>query len=279
MTGLVERAADHSKSKPAGIAGRDFISWSQLSTYRQCPLKYQFRYLDKIEPEFVATSLLVGSSIHSAIDHHHRRQLEGADLPSLDELLTEFWDEWKCRAENSPSVRFNKNEDCNTIHDLAQRMLSRFVAREFRESPGVVIGIEESLRGSLLPDQPEFLGIVDLVFESDDRLVIRDYKTSRSKWNQGTAESSADQLILYGELACQLLPNKQMTLEFVVVTKTKSPTVESIQVATDSKRIKRTKLVASRTLDAIATGVFYPNKSLMNCSTCPFRSACSAWKN
>jgi hypothetical protein len=74
---VVERAIEHSTNKPDGVAGRDFVSWSQLSTFRQCPLKYRFRYLDKAEPEFVASSLLVGSSIHSAIELHHRRQLEG----------------------------------------------------------------------------------------------------------------------------------------------------------------------------------------------------------
>ena len=41
-----------------------------------------------------------------------------------------------------------------------------------------MIGIEESLRENRHPTvDPEFLGIVDLVFESDDHLVIRDYKT------------------------------------------------------------------------------------------------------
>ena len=81
--------ADRSSTKPEGVAGRDFVSWSQLSTFRQCPLKYQFRYLDKAEPEYVASSLLVGSSIHSAIELHHRRQLEGGEQPTLDKLLTE----------------------------------------------------------------------------------------------------------------------------------------------------------------------------------------------
>jgi RecB family exonuclease len=277
MIGVAKGPVLGTTSKPDGVAGRDFISWSQLSTFRQCPLKYQFRYLDKVEPEFVASSLLLGSSIHSAIEFHHRRQLEDAATPSLDELVTEFWDEWKSRTEDSPEVRFNRKEDFNSIHELAERMLAGFLDSELREPTGVVIGIEESLRGSLIADQPEFLGIVDLVFESGDQVTVRDYKTSRSKWNQGTAESSSDQLMLYGELAKSLLPGKELTLEFVVLTKTKSPTIHSFQIATESNRIERTKLVAERTLDAISTGVFYPNKSPMNCSTCPYRSACAAW--
>jgi CRISPR/Cas system-associated exonuclease Cas4 (RecB family) len=265
-------------TKPAGTPGVDFISWSQLSTFRQCPLKYQFRYLDRLEPEFVSSSLLVGGSVHRAIEFHHRRQLESDEPATLDELLSEFWDEWRCRTEESPEIRFGKNECVGSIDDLAKRMLSSFMASDHAEAPGVVIGIEESLRDTVIDGRPEFLGIVDLVFDAGDALTIRDYKTSRSKWNQGTAESAAGQLFLYAELARDLLPNRKVQVEFAVITKTKSPTVELFKVDADRKRLERTKRVAGRTLDAIATGVFYPNQSAVNCSGCPFRSACSAWR-
>lgn len=54
------------------------------------------------------------------------------------------------------------------------------------------------------------------------------------------------------------------------------PEIEIFQVEADDKRIERTKLVAERTLDAIGSGVIYPNRSAMNCSGCPYRTACSA---
>ncbi len=241
-------------------------------------LKYRFRYLDRLEPEFVSASLLVGSSIHAAIEHHHRRQLESGEPAVLDELLEVFWDEWRCRMEESPEVRFGKNEDVASIDELAKRMLSSFIDSDLAKAPGVVIGIEESLRSTVIDARPEFLGIVDLVFESGDALTIRDYKTSRSKWNQGTAESSADQLFLYAEIAKALVPGKKVEVEFVVLTKTKSPTIELFKVNPDPQRLERTKHVASRTLDAIEAGIFYPNQSAMNCGGCPYRSACAAWR-
>ncbi len=275
---MIGLANANRKSKPQGIAGRDFVSWSQLSTFRQCPLRYRFRYLDKIEPEFVASSLLIGSAIHSAIELVNRQQLEGNQCPDIEELLAEFWAEWKSRTEEANEVRFGKTEDIDKVHQLAVRMLTAFLASGFVNVPGVVIGIEESLRATIIPGRPEFLGIVDLAFEANDVLVIRDYKTSRSKWNQGNAESSGDQLRLYGELAKSLLPDHDIRYEFVVLTKTKSPTVELFHVQPDTKRAERTKLIADRTLDAIESGVFYPSPSPMNCSTCPYRSACSTWR-
>ncbi len=44
-------------------------SFSQLSLYQQCPKKYQFRYLDKIERDFETTpDLVLGTSVHSALE-------------------------------------------------------------------------------------------------------------------------------------------------------------------------------------------------------------------
>ena len=114
------------------------------------------------------------------------------------------------------------------------------------------------------------LGIVDLVFQSDDRLVVRDYKTAGRKWNQGNAESNAGQLELYGELVKKLVPDRELSFEFIVLTKTKSPAVERFTVESSRRRIERTKLIANITLDAIATGVFYSNKNPMTCATCPY---------
>ena len=270
-------AIDHPSSMTTGSIRSEYVSWSQMWTFRQCPLKFRFRYLDRIEPEHVASSLLVGSSIHSAIEMLHRRQLAGEVVPDLDELVTEFWESWKERTEDSPVVRFNKSEDLNSIHELADRMLKAFLASDDSVVSSRVIGIEESLSEEVLEGERPLLGIIDLIYEDDGKVVIRDYKTSRSRWNQGNAEASAGQILLYGELVRKLLPNTPVSFEFVVISKAKSPTVERFEIEPSAKRLSRTKVVANRTLEAIETGLFYPVKTPM-CSTCTYRSACAAWK-
>ena len=279
MISLVKPPTGPVSTKPIGLAGRDFVSWSQLNTFRRCPLQYRFRYLDKVEPEYIASSLLIGSSIHSAIELYHQRELEGALLPVLEELVAQFWTEWKDRTEDSAEVRFSKREgNVDAVGQLASRMLSSFLESPQRNTDGVIIGIEERMSEKVLKGGRPLLGIVDLVFQSEDRLVVRDYKTAARKWNQGNAESNAGQLELYGELVKKLVPNRELSFEFIVLTKTKSPVVERFTVESSRRRIERTKLIANITLDAIATGVFYPNKNPMTCATCPYQRACAAWK-
>ena len=40
------------------LTGRDYVSWSAISTFRTCPLKYKFRYIDGLPEESVSSALI-----------------------------------------------------------------------------------------------------------------------------------------------------------------------------------------------------------------------------
>jgi hypothetical protein len=47
------------------ITGRPYMSWTQVSSYQQCPRAFAFRYVEHADPDFVPSSLL-GSAMHEA---------------------------------------------------------------------------------------------------------------------------------------------------------------------------------------------------------------------
>ena len=59
------------------ITGRPYVSWSALSTFRTCPLKYRFRYVDGLPEESVSSALVFGSGIHTAVEQHYQAILSG----------------------------------------------------------------------------------------------------------------------------------------------------------------------------------------------------------
>ena len=87
---------------------RDYLSFSQVSTYQACPLKWYFRYVAGIPPEFVASSLVFGSAVHTAIEHHHRSAMTGDTPPSLDDLLSVFDSGWNEKVPTHISLPFSK---------------------------------------------------------------------------------------------------------------------------------------------------------------------------
>ncbi|MDB5342025.1 MAG: hypothetical protein JWP89_402 [Schlesneria sp.] len=255
---------------------RDYISFSAISTYQQCPLKYFFKYIEGLEDKFATTSLALGGAIHSAAEFHFNELLAGSPPPDHDTLRGVFWEEWQSRC-NAASIRFGKGEDLDSVEKTADRVIAAFRDSEFARPTGTILGIEEELRLPLIPGLPDILGRIDLIVDTDDALKIIDLKTARSRWSTDQAERAGEQLMLYAALAKDLVPGKPMQLEFAVITKTANPTVECFPVSLREFRIERTKRVMESVWSAVQSRHFYPAPSPMTCPSCSFRNECDAW--
>jgi len=258
------------------LTGRNYLSYSALNTYRACPLRYKFKYVDGLPETAVSASLVFGSAVHRAAELHFNRLLAGESLPELDELLTAYHDAWRDQLETS-EVQFGKSESATSLSQLAERLLEAFRTSPAALPAGRILGVEEELRGAILPGVPDLLGRIDLLVETDDAVVIADVKTSRSRWSREQVEDSLEQLLLYSELVKAFMPGKSLRLQFIVLTKTKEPAVAVYESAVDLHRVARTKRVIEKVWRAIEAGHFFPSPSAMQCPTCPFRQACREW--
>ena len=254
---------------------RDYISFSAISLYQACPLRYYFRYVAGLPEEFVAANLIFGSALHAAVQFHFEQLLAGQPAPHLDTLLAVFQERWE--QTNPSSIRFGKRENRDTLGSLADRMLRVFQASAHARPAGTILGVEEELRGPVVPGCPDLLARLDLIVDAGDALVINDFKTSRSSWSESHVTESASQLLLYHELAGGLAGGKPVRLEFAVLTKTKTRALTLHDVSTDRFQIERTKRVVKRVWQAIRAGLVYPAPSPVQCPTCPYRRACKAW--
>lgn len=273
MTSLLTSPA---QKTPTLKVERDYISFSAISTYQQCPLKYYFKYVEQLPEETVSASLVLGGAIHSAAEHHFNELMTGNPAPDHDTLLSVFWDAWRERGEEA-EIRFGKSEDVNSIAKMADRILSEFRHSDLATPQGKILGVEEQLRGELVPGVPDLLARIDLIVESDDAVTVTDLKTARSRWSQDQAEDAGEQLLLYSELVRRLVPGKELRLEFAVITKSAKPVAERLTVTFDPQRITRTKRVVERVWGAIKSGRFYPAPSPIACGGCPFRVPCRKW--
>lgn len=261
------------------LTGRDYISHSAISTFQRCPLRYYFNYVAGLAPEFVSSSLVFGSAVHRALEFHCRRVFEGTAPPSTDELLSVYEQAWK--DEGAVRVRFGKNESTESLRDLARRMLAAYLASDVSNFDSRLVAVEEEFRAAVIPGCPDLLGRVDLVDLNRNALRIVDFKTSRSKWNEAKVQESAPQMLLYAELLRPLaagLGARDVRLEWIVVTKTKEPVVETHTLTPDPRQITRTKAVIQRAWAAIAGGHFYPSPSSMSCLGCSYWTACQRWE-
>jgi len=257
------------------LTGRDYISWSAISTFRTCPLKYKFRYIDGLPEESVSSALIFGTGIHTAIEQHYQALLAGDPKPDLDALLFAYRSAWLLH--DPDAIQFGSKETRESLDDLASRMLTAFLNSPAASVSGRVLGVEEEIRGMLVEGVPDLYGRVDLLTEDADSLVVTDIKTSRGKWSPEQVEDSREQLLLYSHLASEISPGKKIATRFLVLTKTKEPVVEEHVREVETRAVKRTLAGVGRVWRAIESGVFYPAPSTMNCASCGYRAACRAW--
>ena len=257
------------------ITGRPYVSWSAISTFRTCPLKYKFRYIDGLPEESVSSALVFGSGIHSAVEQHYQAILSGDPKPDLDALLFAYRSAWL--PHDPDAIQFGSTETRTSLDALAGKMLTAFLNSPAASVHGRVLGVEEEIRGMLVEGVPDLYGRVDLLTEDADSLVVTDIKTSRGKWSQEQVEDSGEQLLLYSHLASEIAPGKKIATRFLVLTKTKEPVIEEHARDVNPATVKRTLAGVERVWRAIESGVFYPAPAAMSCTSCGYKAACRAW--
>jgi len=256
------------------LTGRPYLSWSAVSTYLKCPLKYQYHYLDQLPEEFVSSNLIFGSAIHASLEAFFREQLAARQSLGIEALMAVYQESWV--ETDLANVHFGKDEDRTGLGNLAERMLGAFLSSELSRPVGSIVGIEEQLQAPVIADCPDLLARLDLMVESEEALVITDFKTSRGRWSTAETNASEGQLLIYHELI-RMVTDKPIRLQFAVITKTKQPDIELRTVEPDPQRIERIRRLIQNVWTSIQTGVFYPVPSAMNCPTCGYRDRCSRW--
>ena len=257
------------------LTGRDYVSWSAISTFRTCPLKYKFRYIDGLPEESVSSALVFGTGIHTAVEQHFQAILSGEEQPDVERLMFAYRSAWL--PHDPDAIQFGSSETRSSLDALAGKMLTAFLNSPAASVQGRVLGVEEEIRGMLVEGVPDLFGRVDLLTEDSDALVVTDIKTSRGKWSSGQVEDSGEQLLLYSHLASEIAPGKKITTRFLVLTKTREPQVEVHVREVNPAAVKRTLAGVERVWRAISAGNFYPAPSMVGCSGCGYRAACRAW--
>ncbi len=259
------------------LTGRRHLSYSEVRAYQGCPQKWWYQYVQRMPRERASASLLLGIGVHAVIERYFTHLMHGDPVPGLDELMAVYDESWSHESSRAP-VQFPKGQDEASCRATASRATLAFLASDAARPAGRVIGLEESFRVRLPGLVPHLAGRVDLLTHdvSDRVLTVTDFKTSRGLWSAADAQLQADQLRLYA-LGCADIAREldaELKLQFVVVTKAKTPKVAVVPIEVDPARIQRTTAIIERVFAAMQTQAVYPAPNPMHCSTCAFAQRC-----
>ncbi len=211
------------------LRGLPHFSISQLKTFLQCPRKYRFQYVDRVEPEFRPIALAFGTAWHETIDAHLLPPLKDQFLPRQELQAAAFGDSLTEQVnEDGPPVLFEDEEDLGSTIDLGLKMLDAFILRVPR--PEQVLGVEvpfvlelvHPMTGEIAP--LPLIGGIDAIVVDEGATFVWELKTGKKKW-------SADQLEYDPQptaytIAARELGYEEAGVKLLVTTKTREPDVQ-----------------------------------------------------
>lgn len=260
------------------VTGRPYITPSQVACFQRCSLAWHFQYVEHAEPETLSAAMVLGTATHAAVQHHLHSLLAADASPTVEELIDVYREAWEREVAGMP-VQYARGETAQTLESTARAMVEAVLSSPHATPEGEILGIEETLSNTLDPDLPDLVGRVDVLSRTADELVVTDLKTARTMWAPQTAEEHGQQLVLYGQAAEPLARELglQVRLQFLVVTKAKTPKVEALSVTLDEDRILRTRAVLRQVFRAMQAGHVYPSPSPLNCHGCGYQRRCGKW--
>ena len=215
-------------------------SFSKLSTYQQCPLRFKFKYIDKIpEGKFDDSALVKGSNVHSILENY-------SEVQQQNSIVEKFL---KC--------------------DIAQKYLPAILGtsksvKEFN------IGLDTKLNPSKYSDKSTiFRGKVDLMTVIDKTLNIIDYKTGKYKEEK---YQSYDQLMFYAIyyfIRYHKIDKIRISYVYLEAQLENEMILERKYLSSYIDRL-------IKTINSVETDTqFIKNKSIL-CNWCPYQETCEA---
>jgi CRISPR/Cas system-associated exonuclease Cas4 (RecB family) len=257
------------------MVGRPHWSYSALSQYLSCPLRFYFQRVLGLPQPTVPAHLVLGSSVHQALAEYHRAVQR--QRPALTGRLHEAFRGAWARKEAEATVTYRVGESRDEEIDLGIALIETYI----REPPPEhVVAVEREIIAPIHTSRGEYLekplvAVADLITRPAGGLAVLEYKTSGRAYSRSEADTSL-QATCYasvGQEAYGVLP----ALEYVVLVKTRTPKVQRVttrRAEGDFGRLGDLIQAVDRAVDA---GIFYPVETPLNCSGCPYRGPCRDW--
>lgn len=160
------------------------FSYSRMGMYKECPKKYEFRYIYRI-PEKPKPYFAFGHSIHHSLEYLY--DVTSPPFPTLTELLDFFEKDWKQLSWKEKGY-FTAEKEYTAFLD-GKKML---IAYYNKHKDSLHVPLANEMRANLKIDGLALISIIDRIdYLGDGKLRIVDYKTGK------TVQREPDQLYMY----------------------------------------------------------------------------------
>lgn len=175
----------------AKLNGRRIESPSSINTYKQCPRKYYYQYIEKL-PTSTSIHLLRGGIVHSVLEDFYDAKLDEERTQNyrflhlrLLSLFTKHWKQNKGKLEKlglpDEELQFYFDESVMMLQNWFNRFKNKMDGRTGRGETfeQAFVSLTPKREEEYRSEEYMVRGFIDVVHEVDGQTVVLDYKTSK----------------------------------------------------------------------------------------------------
>ncbi|MEX0932949.1 MAG: PD-(D/E)XK nuclease family protein [Candidatus Pacearchaeota archaeon] len=253
------------------------FSHSRLSTFEQCKLKYRFRYIDKIVPDIDKTiESHLGTIVHSALEWLYTEIKEKSRIPTIDEVITKYAEEWQDNYEDEiPIVRRDMQ-----VKDYFNKGIKFLIDYYSKHKPfqDKTIAVEKEIIFNLDEEgKYKIRGFIDrLVYNLQTKeYEVHDYKTS-GRLPTDEAIKNDRQLALYSIAIKEIYGQQHKGVALVWHYLSFNKRLDSKRTNDQLEQLKKETIDLIKEIENTTQ---FPYKKSSLCHWCEYKAICPAWGN
>ncbi len=247
-------------------------SYSRLGTFEQCPLKYKFRYIDKIKPP-VKDSIesYLGSCVHKTLEWIYT----SGKNPSVDEVVSYYSQFWTKNYKKEILI-VKKEFQAKDYFNKGLGFLLNYYKKYYPFEDGT-LACEKKIIINLQGEEIyKIIGFIDrLVYNSKTKeYEIHDYKTAKNLPSRKEIKENK-QLALYS-IAIKETHGKETKI--VLIWHYLAHELEIQERKTDEElEILKQEIIEE--IEKIKSTKEFPPKKTMLCHWCEYKDICPVWNS
>lgn len=249
-------------------------SASRLETYRQCPQKFKFTYIDGITSESEGIEAFMGSRVHETLEKLYTdlKFCKTVTLPSLIDYYHQLWE--KAWHDEVRIVREDLSPD--NYEAMGEKCIVDYFNRYTPFDQGRTLGIEHRIEFNL--DEAgtyQLQGFIDRMSQPKDKVIwIHDYKAKTYLPTQQDLDEDR-QLAYYQMAVKQLWPDVE-EIELVWHYLIFDQEIHSRRTPEQLRDLRRETIALIQEIESTTE---FPTKKSGLCNWCEHQAICPQFKH
>ncbi|MFA7709245.1 MAG: PD-(D/E)XK nuclease family protein [archaeon] len=250
-------------------------SHSRIETFKSCPKKFYFQYIEKPQiEEKKGIEAFLGSMVHEALEKLYT-DLKFTKVNSLDEIIEYYNKVWDENFDLTIDI-VRKEYTPDHYRKMGERFLADYYNKYQPFNQGKTLGIEQEITLKLVDDNGfvyDLIGYIDrLTMITEEFFEIHDYKTNAHTKTQDEVNKDT-QLALYSIAIKRMYPSVRR-VDLVWHFLESGLEMRSTRTDDDLDNLENLIIQAIKEIEAKTKLKEFPTSESALCNWCNFKELC-----